>query len=331
MLVYVDDILVTGTCSRVVSAFIAALNARFVTGDLGDLNFFLGIKVVSRPDGSLLLSQRQYMVDILAKSNMLACKPAFTPLPITPVPISREDAPPDPTTYRQILGSLHYLTLTCLDLSFAVNKACQYMHDPQVEHMVMVKRILHYVKAMLDLGLVIIPSYFSVQAFSDADWADSVSNRRSTGGYLVYMGPNLVSWQSKKQCTVARSSIECEYKALANCAAELSWLVSLLGELHVPISAAPVLWCDNLGATFLSANPVFHARTKHIEIDFHFVREKVARKELVVRFISTKESLADILTKPLSHVRFKFFIAKLRLVCRVTSACEGSIGRDAPP
>ncbi|GAA0149765.1 transmembrane signal receptor [Lithospermum erythrorhizon] len=309
MLVYVDDILVTGNCSQAVSGFIATLSARFVTQDLGDLNFFLGIEAIPRSDGSLLLSQRQYILDLLVKTNMTSCKPSSTPLSTTPVAHTSSDAAPHPSEFCQIVGSLQYLFLTCPDLSFAVNKVCQHMHNSQAEHMVMVKRILRYVKSTLDLCL-----------------AGSSIDRRSTGGYLVYFGPNLVSCQSKKQKTVARSSTESEYKALANCAAEITWLMSLLRELHVSVPTAPVLWCDNLGTTFLSANPIFHARTKHIEIDFHFVLEKVARKKITVQFISTKDQLADILTKPLSHVLFKFFRDKLRLACRLTSACEGSIG-----
>ena len=141
---------------------------------------------------------------------------------------------------------------------------------------------------MLDMGLWIRKSRFTgVSIFTDADWAGCVDDRRSTGGFAIFVGPNLVSWSSKKQPTVSRSSTEAEYKTLADGAAEAIWIDSVLTELGVPWQRTPILWCDNLGATYLTANPVFRARTKHIEIDFHFVRERVATCELEVRFIST--------------------------------------------
>ncbi|GAA0161714.1 transmembrane signal receptor [Lithospermum erythrorhizon] len=288
MLVYVDDILVTGNSVRAVDDFIRALSARFVTRDLGDLSFFLGIEAISQANGGLLLSQRQYMLDLLVKANMEHCKPASTPMSTSSTEGDSAAAPPDPTVYRQLVGSLQYLTLSRPDISYAVNRVCQHMHAPDASHFLLVKRILRYVKATLHLGLLLLPSpNMSIQAFSDADWAGSSSDRRSTGGYAVYLSPNLISWQSKKQRTVARSSTGSEYKALANCSAEISWLTSLF------------------------TNPVFHAQTKHIEIDFHF-------------FISTKDQITD-LTKPLSSSLFAFFGDKLRLCSRPPSTCEGSI------
>jgi hypothetical protein len=128
-----------------------------------------------------------------------------------------------------------------------------------------------------------------VSAFSDADWAGCPDDRRSTGGFAVYVGSNLVSWHAKKQATVSRSSTKAEYKSLANATAEVMWIQTLLDELGGSQSKAAVLWCDNIRATYLSANPVFYARTKHIEVDYHFVRERVARKLLDIKFISSGE------------------------------------------
>jgi len=159
-----------------------------------------------------------------------------------------------------------YLTLTRPDLSFPVNKVCQFLHAPTTQHWIAVKRILRYVKGTLGYGLIICKSpSMNISAFSNADWAGSVDDRRSTSGFCVFLGSNLISWSARKESTVSRSSTEVEYKAMANATAEIIWIQTLLKELRLANSSSATLWCDNLGATYLSANPVFHARTKHIE------------------------------------------------------------------
>jgi histone deacetylase 1/2 len=213
-----------------------------------------------------------------------------------------------------MVGGLQYLTLTRPDLAFAVNKVCQFLHVATSVHWSAVKRILRYIAFTLHVGLRIRKTSFTlVSASSDVDWAGSVDDRRSTGGFVVYLGSNLISWSARKQATVSRSSTEAEYKAMANATAEVIWVESLLVELGVKFRRPSRLWCDNLGATYLFANPVFHARAKHIEIDFHFVRERVAKKLLEVRFIASNDQVADGFTKALPTHKLEVFRSNLNL------------------
>jgi hypothetical protein len=162
------------------------------------------------------------------------------------------------------------------------------MHAPTTVHLVVIKIILRYVRRTAVLGLRIVwsPSLL-VSSFSDADWAGSLDDRRSTRGIAVFLGANLVSWSARKHPIVSRSSTEVEYKSIANMTVEIIWIHTVLCELGVPSPPSASLWCDNLGVTYLSDNPMFHARMKHIEVDYHLVRERVARKQLDIRFIST--------------------------------------------
>jgi hypothetical protein len=283
VLVYVDDIIVASSSQDATTALLKNLEKDFALKDLGELHYFLGIEVSKINDG-ILLTQNKYAVDLLKKTGMLACKPVSTPLS-TSEKLSAHTGellgPVDATHYRSIVGGLQYLTLTRPDLAFSVNKVCQYLHAPTTLHLVAVKRILRFVKGTINLGLRIVkdPSMV-VSGFSDADWAGCLDDRRSTGGFAVFLGTNLISWSARKQPTVSRSSTEAEYKSIANATAEIMWVQTMLRELGIPQPSTAMLWCDNLGATYLSANPVFHARTKHIEVDYHFVRERVARKQL---------------------------------------------------
>jgi hypothetical protein len=246
-----------------------------------------------------ILNQNKYTLDLLQETSMLGCKPCSTPV-IAGSKLSTNSGSTlsDPQEYRRLVGSLQYLTLTRPDICYAVNQVCQFMQAPRTEHLVAVKRILRYLKGTIGQGITIRPGPLSLfGAFCDADWAGCPDTRRSTTGFCTYLGPNLISWGSKKQPTVSRSSAEAEYKALAITASELMWLSYLLSELHIPFNLPIVLHCDNKSALHMAANPILHARTKHIEIDYHFVRDLVVNGTLCVRFVRSGDQLADIFTQ----------------------------------
>lgn len=163
------------------------------------------------------------------------------------------------------------------------------MHNPSSSDFTALKRILSYIKGTLSFGLHINKGPLKLIAFSDTDWAGDPSDRRSTTGYCVIFGLTPVSWCAKKQQTIAQSSTKAEYRSLAHTAAEISWLPMLLQDLHVYLPHCPLIWCDNISAISLDSNPIFHARTKYVDIDYHFVREKVLSKDLDIHYISTND------------------------------------------
>jgi hypothetical protein len=263
LLVYVDDIIIASSSSDATAAL----------KDLGHLHYFLGIEVTRSAD-SLFLSQQKYTTDLLQRAGMMRCKPAPTPLSSSTkiathdgVHLSREDG----TKYRSIVGALQYLTLTRSDISFSVNKVCQYLQAPTSVHWTAVKRILRFLKHTISFAFVIRRSSSTMASvFFYADWAGCMDDRKSTGGFAVFLGPNLISWCAKKQKTVSRSSTEAEYKAMADATTELMWVQAVLSELCIPCPRSARLWCDNMRAKYLTANPVFHGRMKYIKIDYHF-------------------------------------------------------------
>jgi histone deacetylase 1/2 len=317
ILVYVDDIIITGSSTRLVQSLVDKLDSVFSLKQLGDLDYFLGIEVKHLSDNSLLLSQGKYIRDLLTKTNMLDCKPITTPM-MSSCKLSKtgSDSVTDSTMYRSVVGSLQYATITRPEISFAVNKVCQFMSAPLESHWTAVKRILRYLKGTIHSGLKIFPTNIhhplSLNVFCDADWASDPDDRRSTSGAAIYFGPNLISWWSRKQQVVARSSTEAEYRSLAQATADVLWVQTILRELTVPF-VAPKVYCDNQSAVLLAHNPILHSRTKHMEIDLFFVREKVLAKQISVVHIPGTDQLADILTKPISTDKFLYIRNKLNV------------------
>nr|BAM42649.1 Polyprotein [Arabidopsis thaliana] len=323
MLVYVDDILITGNDTVLLKHTLDALSQRFSVKEHEDLHYFLGIEAKRVPQG-LHLSQRRYTLDLLARTNMLTAKPVATPMATSPkLTLHSGTKLPDPTEYRGIVGSLQYLAFTRPDLSYAVNRLSQYMHMPTDDNWNALKRVLRYLAGTPDHGIFLKKgNTLSLHAYSDADWAGDTDDYVSTNGYIVYLGHHPISWSSKKQKGVVRSSTEAEYRSVANTSSELQWICSLLTELGIQLSHPPVIYCDNVGATYLCANPVFHSRMKHIALDYHFIRNQVQSGALRVVHVSTHDQLADTLTKPLSRVAFQNFSRKIGVI-KVPPSCGG--------
>ncbi|XP_017187728.2 uncharacterized mitochondrial protein AtMg00810-like [Malus sylvestris] len=227
LLIYVDDILLTGNNDKQMQWLIEKLGTLFSMKDLGPLSYFLGVEVTYSGE-NMHLTQSKYALDLLERTKFTAVKPVSTHVPAGQK-LSQYVVEPysNPEQYRTVIGALQYLTITIPDLSYAVNQVCQFMHMPRTTHWTAVKRILRYLKATHDHGLVYKPGDVRLNAFSDADYAGNPDTRHSTGGFCIYLGTNLISWSSKKQKTVSRSSTEAEYRQLAYTAAELSWLGSL--------------------------------------------------------------------------------------------------------
>ncbi|GJV55718.1 uncharacterized mitochondrial protein-like protein [Tanacetum coccineum] len=238
---------------------------------LGLLLYFLGI-AASRSHIGLFLSQTTFARDILNGADMSNCNPCSTPVDTKSKLFSAGTRVYDPTLYRSLAGALQNVTFTRSDMSYAVQQVCLLMHDPREPHMDALKSILRYLQGTLFHGLHLLPS--SVErliSYSDADWVGCPDTHRSTSGYCVFLGDNLVSWSAKRQHVVSRSSAEAEYRGVANAVAEAAWLRNLLLELHYPLSRATVVFCDNISVVYLASNPVQHQHTKRVEIDLHFV------------------------------------------------------------
>ncbi|GJU36598.1 ribonuclease H-like domain-containing protein [Tanacetum coccineum] len=208
---------------------------------------------------------------------MQNCNPCKTPVDTESKLGSDSDPVSDPILYRSLAGALQYLTFTRPDLSYVVQHVCLYMHDPRDPHFIALKRILRYVRGTLDYGLQLHVS--------------------STSRYCMFLGDNLLSWSAKCQVTLSRSSAEAESCSIANVVAETAWIRNFLRELHTPLFTATLVYCDNVSVVYMSANPVHHQRTKHIEIDIHVVRDFVAKGEVRVLHVPSRFQYADIFTK----------------------------------
>ncbi|GKA73993.1 ribonuclease H-like domain-containing protein [Tanacetum coccineum] len=273
LLLYVDDIVLTASSTVLLTRIITLLHGEFAMTDLGSLNYFLGISA-QRSKAGLFLSQSKFAAEILERAHVQHCNPCKTPVDTESKLGSDGDPISDPTLYRSLAGALQYLTFTRPDISYAVQQICLYMHDPRDPHFNALKRILRYVRGTLDHGLQLhVSSTSQLTAFTDVDWAGFPVTRRSTSGYCVFLGDNLLSWSAKRHVTLSRSSAQAEYRGVAN----------------------------------------VHQRTKHIEIDIHFVHDYVASGQVRVLHVPSRFQYADIFTKGLPTVLFLEFRSSLNV------------------
>ncbi|KAK3000686.1 hypothetical protein RJ639_022139 [Escallonia herrerae] len=312
ILVYVDDLILAGNNSIACSSFKKYLNDCFKLKDLGPLKYFLGIEAARGPRG-LFLSQRKYALDILSESDLSASKPAAFPMEQNhSLALAGSPLLSDPGPYRRLIGRLVYLTITRPDICYAVHVLSQFMQSPRSQHWDTALRVLRYLKAAPGQGLFLpANSPLQIYAFCDSDWASCPLTRRSVTGYFVSLGNSPISWRTKKQPTVSRSSAEAEYRSMAVTTCELTWLKSFLLSLDVHHDRPMRLFCDNQAALHIASNPVFHERTKHIEIDCHYVREQLLVGDISTAHVRTAQEVADIFTKALGRHQFHYLCGKL--------------------
>jgi hypothetical protein len=308
LLLYVDHIVLTASSTRLLDRITTSLRSEFAMTDMGSLHYILGI-AVTRDSSGMHLSLAKYAMEILDNADMTAYKSTMTPIDTSPK-LSASAGPPvaDPTEYQSLVGALQYLTFMRHEIAYAVQQVCLHMHDPREQHLAAIKCILRYIKGTLSHGLQLHSSSpASMVTYTDTDWAGCPDTQRSTSGFCVYLDDNLVSWSSKRQHTVSRSSAEAKYRDVANVVAEATWIRQLLHELHRPSPPATVVFRDNVSAVYMSTNPVQHQRTKHIEIDLHFIRDHVAMGQLRVLHVPSSRQFTDILTKGLPSPLFLDF------------------------
>lgn len=312
LLIYVDDLVLTGSSHEAIQDFKTYLSNCFHMKDLGKLKYFLGIEVARSQEG-LFLSQRKYALDILADVGLLGGRPVEFPIEQNHQ-LGKSTAPllSNPQKYRRLVGRLIYLTATRPDLAYAVHTLSQFMQQPTLDHWDAGLRVVRYLKGSPGQGILLKSDRdFQLTAWTDSDWAGCPLTRRSVSGWLVQLGDSPISWRSRKQDVVSRSSAEAEYRAMVEALCELKWIKNVLHTMGVGHRAPMNLYCDSRSALHIAANPVFHERTKHVELDCHFIRDDIQRGVVKTKHVSTLNQLADIFTKALGGKVFQSFLFKL--------------------
>ncbi|KAJ9556343.1 hypothetical protein OSB04_010957 [Centaurea solstitialis] len=309
--VYVDDIIFGSTSKDLCKKFETIMTQEFKMSMMGEINFFLGLQVKQFIDG-IFINQSKYIFDLLKKYDMSSCNSIGTPMATgNKIGPDHEGKDVDLRTYRGMVGSLMYLTASRPDIMFATCVCARYQAKPKESHLAAVKRIFRYLKGTPYYGLWYPKGLgFELQAYSDADYGGCNMDRKSTSGHIQLLGNKLVSWASKKQQCVSTSTAESEYVAAASCCSQVLWMQTQLRDYGFVYKKIPI-YCDSKSAIAISANPVQHSKTKHIDIRYHFLKDNVEKENIELYFVNTEYQLADLFTKALDEKRFKFLISRL--------------------
>ena len=304
---YVDDLVFTGSCEKMISNFKSDMMEKYEMSDLGILHYFLGIGIVQNVDG-IFITQKKYATSLLEKFKMIGCKIVHTPLVVNEK-FQKEDGSgqADQTNYRSLVGSLLYLTATRPDIMYAASLLSRFMHNPTRVHYGAAKRVLRYIQGTLDFDIMykrnVDPKLFG---FCDSDWGGSVDDLKSTSGYTFTLGTSVCSWASTKQKYVALSTAEAEYVSASIATSQAIWLRRVIKDFGEKQDSATPILCDNKSAIAMSKNPVYPSRAKHIALKFHYIRDAVEEKEIDVVYCNTDDRVADIFTKALPRDRFEY-------------------------
>ena len=302
--VYVDDIIFGSTNNELCEWFSKCMHSEFDMSMMGELNYFLGLQIKQTSNG-IYVHQGKYVKELLKRFGFENVKSKPTPMSQTSKLFSDESGKSvDITRYRGMIGSLLYLTASRPDIMYSVCVCARFQANPKESHLNAIKRIFRYLSGTINLGLFYpISNTFDLVGYSDADYAGSQTDRKSTSGVCNFLGSSLVCWQSKKQTSVALSTTEGEYLAAGSCCSQILWMVQTLKDFGIKCDKVPI-YCDNTSTINISENPVLHSRTKHIDVRHHFLRDNVAKGKISLVYIPTEYQLADIFTKPLPEDRF---------------------------
>ena len=314
--VYVDDMILASKALEDLESVKNLLKKSFSITDLGEANWILGIHIErDRGTKQIRLSQEQYIEEVLSKFDQQDARPMVTPMLASQRLVRAEQPEVDTRTYQRILGSVMWAMLgTRPDLAFAVGTLSQFSSAPTEEALCALMRVLKYLRGTSKMKLTYQGGpKLELTGFVDADWAGNVNDRRSISGFVFKIANGAISWSSKKQASTALSSTEAEYVAGAHAAKELVWLRALLAEIGSPCEGPTVLLMDNQSAMAIAENPVYHARTKHIAVRHHFLREKVEDGDLKLKYLPTGDQVADVLTKSLAREKHERFTKEMGL------------------